>query len=55
MTTLVSVRGVNDGWAKWAITDPGFFRLVRRGQWQRAALLLAHPALGSFLRPCSYQ
>ena len=27
MTTLVSVRGVNDRWAEWAITDPGFFRL----------------------------
>ena len=47
------VRGVNGGWAEWAIAQPGFGRIEgAAGQRRCAALLLAHPALGSYLRPC---
>ena len=38
-----------------AIACPGFGRIEHSGgsaQWWHAALLLAHPVLGSFLRPC---
>ena len=46
-------RGVTGEWAEWAIADPVFGRIEgAAGQWRRAALLLAHPALGSQLRPC---
>ena len=44
---------VNGGWAEWAIDHPGFDRIEgAAGQRLRAALLLAHPALDSYLRPC---
>ena len=39
---------VTGGWAGWAIAHPVFGRI------EGAALLLAHPALGSQLRPCNY-
>ena len=57
-------RDVGDGWAGWAgwtgwaIVHPGFGWSVnplisnQRGQVVPLTLLLAHPALGSFLRPC---
>jgi len=46
-------RGVTGGWAGWAIAHPFFFRIEgAAGQRRRAALLLAHPAFGSHLRPC---
>ena len=46
-------RGVNGGWTEWAIAHPGFGRIAgTTGQWRSVALLLAHPALGSYLRPC---
>ena len=35
----------NGGWAEWAIAHPVFGRI------EGAALLLAHPALDSYLRP----
>ena len=34
---------------QWAIVHPCFGRIVRR---RRAELPLAHPAVGSYLRPC---
>ena len=50
-------RDVGDGWAGWAIAHPGFSRPVnpistRGGQIVPPIVLLVHPALGSFLRPC---
>ena len=43
-------RGVSGGWAEWAIAHPDFGRLEgAAGQQGRAALLLAHPDLGSYL------
>ena len=53
------IRGVNGMWAEWAIALPGFDRIDGAAEQQPgAALLLAHPALDSYLRPCyctSYQ
>ena len=45
--------GVSGGWAGWAITHPvlGMLEGAAR-QRRRAALLLAHPDFGSYLRPC---
>ena len=49
-------RGVTVGWAGWAIAHPIFGKIVMRWQERRrTALLLAHPVLGSQLRPCSMQ
>jgi hypothetical protein len=49
---LSCCRGITGGWTGWAIAHPGFSRIERAaGQWRRAALLLAHPVLGSYLRP----
>ena len=46
------IRGVTGGWAGWAIAHPDFDRIEgAAGQRWRAALLLAHPAFGSHLRP----
>ena len=43
-------RGVSGG---WAIAHPDLGRLEgTAGQRRRAALLLAHPDFGSYLRPC---
>ena len=48
-------RGVNGGWARWAIAHQVFGRIEgAAGEWRRAALLLAHPVLGSQLRPAIY-
>ena len=50
---LYLYRGVSGGWAGWAIAHPVFGRIegaAGRRQ-RRAALLLAHPVLGSHLRP----
>ena len=48
-------RGVNGGWAGWAIAHPVFGRKEgAAGQRQRAGLLLAHQVLGSQLRPAIY-
>ena len=48
----IASRGVTGGWAEWAIAQPDFDRIVgTTGQRRRAALLLAHPAFGSQLRP----
>ena len=40
------IRDVGDRWAGWAIAHPGFGRSVN----PISNYLLAHPALGSFLR-----
>ena len=46
-------RGVTGGWAGGAIAHPDFGKLEgTAGQRRRAALLLAHPDFGSYLRPC---
>ena len=46
-------RGVSGGWAGWAIAHLVFGILEgTAGQLWRSALLLAHPDLGSQLRPC---
>ena len=48
-------RGVNGQWAGWAIAHPDFGRIEGAAvQRQRVALLLAHSALDSYLRPCNY-
>ena len=40
------------GWAGWAIAHPVLGKIEgATRQWWRAALLLAHPVLGSHLRP----
>ena len=48
----IIISGVNDGWAEKAIAHSGFGRII---MWQRqrqcTTLLLAHPAIGSYLRP----
>lgn len=47
-------RGVTGGWAEWAIAHPVFGRIegaAGQRRW-RALLLLAHPVLGTHLRPC---
>ena len=45
---VFSIRGVSGRWAGWAIAHPDFGRIeVAAGQRPRAALLLAHPVLGS--------
>ena len=48
------LRPINDRWAEWATAHPDFGRIVMqpRRQWWCAALLLAHPVLSSYLRPC---
>ena len=47
-------RGVTGRWTRWAIAHPVFGKIVmRRRKWQQAGLLLAHPVLGSQLRPWS--
>ena len=47
-------RGVSGRWAMWAIANPVFGRIEGApGQWWRAALVLAHPVLGSQFRHCS--
>ena len=44
----ILIRGVSGGWAGWAIVHPVFGRIVmRRQQWRQAALLHAHPDLGT--------
>ena len=48
--------GIGDGWAGWAIAHPGFDRsvnpiLIRGGWMPPTTLLVAHSALGTFLRP----
>ena len=50
---VILCRGVSGGWAGWAIAQSDFGRIeATAGQQQwRAALLLAHPVLGSYLRP----
>ena len=51
---LKQYRGVSGGQAGWAIAHPVFGRLEgATRQRRRAALLLAHPDLGSQLRPCN--
>ena len=47
-------RGVSEGGAGRAIANPvfGMLKGTARQQQLRAALLLAHPDLGSQLRPC---
>ena len=45
----ILLRGVNKGGAGGAIVFPYFVRIEGAGgQWQRAALLLAPPVLGSY-------
>ena len=49
----IKYRGVSGGWLGWAIAHPVFGRIegvAGRRQW-RSALLIAHPVLGSHLRP----
>ena len=47
---LMHNRGISCG---WAIAHPDFGKLEgTAGQRRRAALLLAHPDFGSYLRPC---
>ena len=50
-------RCIGDGWAEWAIAHPGFGRSgspisTREDKLCPPTVLLAHTALGSFLRPC---
>ena len=48
-------RGVNGGWAEWAIAHLGLGRIEgAAGQWWRAALLLTYPALGRNQRMKKY-
>ena len=52
-----SSGNVGYGWAGWAIAHPGFGRSVntistKGGRLCPPTLLLAHPALGSFIRHC---
>ena len=52
-TEQLRCRGVNFGWAEWAIAYPGFGRTEDAiGQQQCTALPLAHPVLNNYLRPC---
>ena len=53
MKFVKTCRGVSGRLAGWAIADPDFGR-IGGAAWQqrRASLLLAHPVLGSHLRPC---
>mgnify|MGYP001278063775 CR=1 FL=1 len=49
---VLEFRGEGDGWAEWAIAHPGFGRIEGVTRKRRiTALLLAHPVLGSQLRP----
>ena len=48
----IHMTGVGVGWAEWAIVHPGVGRSVnQRGQIVPPISILAHPALGNFLRP----
>ena len=52
---VILVSGVTGVWAGWAIAYPVFGRIEGASrQWQCAALLLAHPVLGSQLCPPSF-
>ena len=53
MIWSLAQRGVSGVWAGWAIAHSVFGRIEgAAGQRRRAALHLAHPVLGSELRPC---
>ena len=51
MFPYIKYRGVNGGWAGWAIAHPVFGRIegARGRRQQCATLLLAHPVLGSHM------
>ena len=52
LLTIYKFRGVSGGWAGWTIAHPVFGKIEgAAGQRQCAALLLAHPVLGTHLRP----
>ena len=60
MMTTMSFRDVGYGWAGLATAHPGFGRSVnpistRGGRLCPPTLLLAQPALGSFLRHCDFR
>ena len=53
---MIFLRRVSGGWAGWAIAHQDFGRIegAARKRRRRAShyVLLAHPDLGSYLRPC---